>query len=152
MDSSVAALVGAATGALAGVSGPIVSGAVENKREIKRWFLDSEKAAYVAAINSLSRAMYPMSTYNQYGVALAEKDGSLWLGELVQSQAAIATLTAFCTDSVRANIEKALNASIEAIESVRETPKPGEAPAFDLAGLFTAYGLVVESARDDLRS
>jgi hypothetical protein len=100
MEPPIAALLGTAVGALAGLAGPLVGGGLQAARDKTKWRLDNQRDAYMNALTHLSSALDIEPT--------ADPDG--FLAELSRAQAALGLALVFCSESQRIMLAKVVDA------------------------------------------
>ena len=127
MEPPIAALLGTAVGAVAGLAGPLVGGSLQAFRDRTKWRLDNQRDAYVNALQHLS---------NLINMRAQDAQPADVLAEVSRAQAALGMILIFCSEAQRARLSAALDALAENDESQE---------------LAKTYQTIVTCARNDLR-
>lgn len=126
MEPPIAALLGTAVGAFAGLAGPLVGGSLQAARDKTKWRLDNQRDAYMNALQHLSLAL------NLHPQDEAEN----FLAEVSRAQASLGMVLVFCSESQRAKLS-------EAIDALAAAPKSS------VCEIARIHAAVVDCARND---
>ncbi len=116
MDSSIAGLIGAGIGALAGMAGTVIGQYMQSRRDQRSWLLDKKEDTYSNTLRYLSKVVNRRSQITANGKAiLSIDDTSLWFNDVSEAQAWMTSLTIYCSEGVRTKICEALKDYNEAL-------------------------------------
>lgn len=106
MDSAVAGLIGAGIGAVAGMTGTLLSQLLQSRRENKKWLITRKEDAYSNTLRYLLKVLNRRSKITAKGVAvLSQEDMPDWFTDLSEAQSWITSLTIYCSHDVRKTIK-----------------------------------------------
>jgi hypothetical protein len=156
MESSVAALIGAAIGSLTGLTGPMINSNLQSSREQQRWLLDNRKTAYVDAIQHLSTGLNMRSHFivgfKSLTSVLAIEDVKAFFDELSRAQTSLASLLILCRRSERTTLSRILQDVTGAIEAMKFATPLSQPHPFATLDIAMLQQQLVESARSDLQA
>jgi hypothetical protein len=127
MEPPIAALLGTAVGAVAGLAGPLVGESLQAFRDRTKWRLDNQRDAYVNALQHLANLLNMQN----------DAQTTEFSAELSRTQASLGTVMIFCSESQRTKLAGALG-SLSRV-------------AQDRKGLPEIYDCIVSCARTDFR-
>lgn len=128
MEPPIAALLGTAVGAVAGLAGPLVGGSLQAFRDRTKWRLDNQRDAYVNALQHLSNLMNAREQ---------AADNADFCAELSGAQASLGMVLIFCSERQRTKLIQALDSLSQARSGAQDLTK--------------LYETIVGCARDDFR-
>ncbi len=118
MDSSTASLIGAFIGALAGVSGAVVTQMLNTKKEQKQWCRLKKDESYSNTLRYCMKARNKRSKINaKVGPILGEDAVKEWFDEINEASVWLTNLSIYCSPLYKDEIVKVsevLRKSIEA--------------------------------------
>lgn len=167
MDSTVAGLIGAGIGAVAGMVGTIIGQTMQSQRDHNKWQLSKKEEAYSNTLRYLLKVLNRRSQITADGIVFISKEHlPQWFQDISEAQAWMTSLTIVCSSDVRGTINSVsekLNVAMsqflgmemkvgEAKEVVQDVAVAGKGPDFGnlSEAVAFAYSEVLKCARKDL--
>jgi gas vesicle protein len=152
MDAAVAGLIGAAIGAIAGMTGTLITAYFQAKQEHRKWMRDKRVEAYSNTIRYLVRALNKRSILTFEGGTLTSVIGKdvikEWFDDLSEVLVWLSAVSMYCSRSQQseiARVTKTVNESVCSFVNSNSLEK------FDLPHVISsALETVERCARQDV--
>jgi hypothetical protein len=151
MDSGVAGLIGAGTGALAGIAGTLITNHLQARQERLKWLRDRRVESYSNAIRYLTRTLNKRSSLsieNGSVITVMGKDVvKEWFDDLSEALVWLSSLSIYCSESQQKEIVKSFRAVDQAVSDfVNSTSQQSNLQNV----ISSVLDSIVECARKDI--
>jgi hypothetical protein len=150
MDSAIAGLLGAGIGALAGLTGAVVTNRLQSRVDQHKWLRDRRVEAYTSAIRFLIRVSNKRSQITAAGTTVLGQDAiKEWFDDLNEARSWLTSLLVYCSDREREKLTSAIAALNAAAAQMLSS---GLAASKLVDAAQAACVVVADSARSDIGS
>lgn len=148
MDATIAGLVGAGIGAVAGIAGALITHVLQARLERERWLRDKRVEAYTSAVRYLIRLSNKRSIITAEGVAVLGTDVvKEWFDDISDARSWLTSLLIYCSDRERPHLTVVIQSLNTAAADFIEAGSP---PGRLVDSAQAACVQVAASARRDI--
>ncbi|MDB4893204.1 MAG: hypothetical protein JWL61_5059 [Gemmatimonadetes bacterium] len=149
MDSTIAGLIGAGLGSVAGLSGTVLAHSLQRRQERATWLRNKQLEAYSSTLRYVLRLLHKRSSITSSGQAVLGQEAiKEWFDDLAEIHSWLAVLTVCCSAESRRDLAPVQRQLSEISDHALQG---GLMSQNVYASLVAAYDALVGCARRDLR-